>query len=87
MALLSEGVSAMDDMAELVPYEEGWTTYGNSARKWHFTTDRGEFKSLCGKWQKSPFAIMDPRLDPDEGSPTSNECKECRRRLDKRGPR
>jgi hypothetical protein len=72
----------MDD-AQLIP-DEGWTTYGGSARKWHFAIERNNYRSLCGKWAKSPFAIMDPRLDPDDGIVSPNECVACRRKLDKR---
>jgi hypothetical protein len=63
----------------------GWTNYGGSSRKWHYTDDpEGEGRSLCRKWARSPFTAGTPlNLEPD-GKPSPDDCVACRRKLDKR---
>lgn len=55
---------------------EGWTWLVN-ATKWHYFVDG---RSLCGRWMTF---VRASELEPDTG-PGPDDCRECRRRLDKR---
>jgi hypothetical protein len=65
----------------------GWTTYGDSARKFHYTEDAdGDGRSLCGKWARNPFARVALPVTPDnaageDGKPGKDDCVVCWRRL------
>lgn len=63
----------------------GWTDYGGSSRKFHWTDDAdGDGRSLCGKWARNPFAgNAQLRVEPDTG-PSPDDCAACRRKKDAR---
>ena len=62
----------------------GWTNFNGQSRKFHYIP-QDEMNALCRKWCVSPFA---PRhmiqFEPETG-PSKDDCKACRRELDKRG--
>lgn len=51
----------------------GWACPSNS-RKFHYFVDA---RSLCLKW------MFFGQLQSDDGTPNSNDCKDCRNRLTK----
>lgn len=59
----------------------GWTTYGGSSRKWHYTEDAdSDGRSLCGRWARNPFA-GNVELPVVEGNDDASEnCAECKRK-------
>lgn len=55
---------------------EGWARPLNS-RSWHFFG--ADSIALCGKW------LFMGELLPDNGEPSGEDCKSCRRKLNGRG--
>lgn len=75
-------MSSTDSSAPL----EGWTDFGGQSRKFHYMPADDD-RAFCGKWGFSPFvanAREHARLQPDEGKPSPDDCKACRRKLDAR---
>lgn len=54
---------------------EGWTYLINSP-KFHYFRDS---VSLCRKWM---YSGPDNHLQPEDGKPSKNDCKVCRRKMD-----
>jgi len=53
---------------------EGWAMPGNT-KKYHYFVDK---RSLCGSW------MFLGELQADDGKEGPNDCKTCRRKLEKR---
>lgn len=61
--------------------DQGWWFPGYTRGKAHWADESG--RSLCLKW--ASFGVPAEAFENDGGKRvTSDECKECRRRLDKR---
>lgn len=58
----------------------GWF-FTTTSRKCHF--DGGDGRALCGKWARiNPFGGTAPIEAGADAAPSSDDCKECRRRLE-----
>ena len=76
MQMLQQSMAAANGRA-------GWTTYGGSTRKFHYTDDAdGAGRSLCGKWRRNTRKAS--LLVAPETGPRPDDCVACRRKLDAR---
>lgn len=69
-----------------VPAPHGWTDFGGQSRKFHYVPEDGP-EALCKKWGLSPFVKdvrAQTRFEAPDSPPSNDDCKECRRRLEKR---
>lgn len=73
-------------MSDDATIQEGWTDFHGQSRKFHYIPADDD-RALCGKWGLSPFvarAREQSHLQADEGKPSPDDCKVCRRKLDAR---